>query len=92
MTPADAEALAAKLLPRLNQTRTCQSWCRVIVRLVERPHRRRVCYAAMRQAGKTWSPNTIAGWLREKAHTPEAQAKRIAAKRRMKAKRKASRV
>lgn len=91
MTPAQAEATAAKLIPRLNRTKTCQSFCRVIVRNVERPHRRRVAWVAIRLLGKTWAVSTVNGWLREKAHTKEGRQKRVAANRRWKARRRAQR-
>lgn len=81
MTPDQINQLAEKLLPRLNRTRTCQSFCRVVIRNVDKPLKRRVAYAAMKLMGKSWSEATMRGWLREKAHTKEAQAKRVAARR-----------
>ncbi|NPD16126.1 hypothetical protein HOY34_13050 [Xinfangfangia sp. D13-10-4-6] len=82
MTPEQAEAMAAELLPRLTRTKTCQSFCRVIVRHIERRDRRSVAAVAMNALGKTWAASTLDNWLHDKAHTREAQQKRVAAKRR----------
>ena len=89
MSPEQADAAATKLVPRLRMTKSCRTFCRLIIRLVERPHRRRVAWAAIRKMEKPWASSTVNAWLREKAHTPEAQQKRTAAKRRWKAKRRA---
>lgn len=82
MTPEQAEAAVAELLPRLTRTKTCQSFCRVIVRYIERQHRRSVAAVAMNAMGKTWAASTLDNWLHDKAHTREARQKRIASRRR----------